>query len=138
MQKQQQQQQQEKMQHLQHQGSCHCGAVRLTLPNTPETASSCNCSLCRRVDGPWVYFEWGAVKIETAPGALPQQAYVQGDKPLRTVRCAHCGSVTHWEPISPEPGAKHGIHLGNFDPQLIASVRVRRFDGADTWKFLDE
>jgi hypothetical protein len=26
----------------------------------------------------------------------------------------------------------------NFDPALIASVRVRRFDGAETWKFIDE
>jgi len=33
---------------------------------------------------------------------------------------------------------EHGVHLGNFDRKLIASVRVRRFDGADTWRFLDE
>src|SRR5262249_4030060 len=38
----------------------------------------------------------------------------------------------------PTPGAKHGVNLGNFDPALIASVRVRRFDGANTWKFIDE
>jgi hypothetical protein len=36
------------------------------------------------------------------------------------------------------PGAKHGVNLGNFDPKLIASVRVRRFDGAVTWQFIDE
>jgi hypothetical protein len=30
------------------------------------------------------------------------------------------------------------VHLGNFDPQLIASVRVCRFDGADTWQCIDE
>ncbi len=36
-------------------------------------------------------------------------------------------------------GAKHGVNLGNFDPKLIASsVRVRKFDGTDTWTFLDE
>ena len=38
-------------------GSCHCGAVRLTLPFPPEVATSCNCSLCRRIGGPWVYYE---------------------------------------------------------------------------------
>ncbi len=119
-----------------HRGSCHCGAVRLTLPSTPESATSCNCSLCRRIGGPWVYFEWGTVTIDAAPGAM--QAYVQGDRTLRTIRCRHCGCVTHWEPISAEAGAKHGVHLGNFDPELIASVRVRRFDGADTWRFLDD
>jgi hypothetical protein len=46
--------------------------------------------------------------------------------------------VTHWEPIEPVAGARQGVHLGSFDPQLIASVRVRRFDCADTWTFLDE
>jgi len=34
--------------------------------------------------------------------------------------------------------ARHGVNLGNFDPAIIASVRVRKFDGADTWKFFDE
>jgi hypothetical protein len=35
-------------------GSCHCGAVRLTLPSPPEVATDCNCSLCRRIGGPTV------------------------------------------------------------------------------------
>ena len=64
--------------------------------------------------------------------------YIQGDRTLRTIRCRTCGCVTHWEPLQPTPGAKHGVHLGNFDPALIASVRVRRFDGANTWTFIDE
>jgi hypothetical protein len=42
------------------------------------------------------------------------------------------------EPLTPEQGAKHGVNLGNFDPELIASVPVRRFDGANTWQFVDE
>lgn len=119
-----------------HDGSCHCGAVRMTLPATPTAATSCNCSLCRRIGGPWVYFEFGTVKIEAQP--QDTAAYVWGDKTLRTIHCRHCGCVTHWEPLDPQPGAKHGVNLGNFDPALIASVRVRRFDGADTWTFIDE
>jgi hypothetical protein len=121
---------------MMHQGACHCGAVRLTLPSTPNVATACNCSLCRRIGGPWVYFEYGTVTIECDPGST--EAYVQGDRTLRTIRCRSCGCVTHWEPIEAVPGAKHGVNLGNFDPQLIASVRVRKFDGADTWTFLEE
>jgi hypothetical protein len=113
-----------------HTGSCHCGAVRLTLPSTPTVATDCNCSLCRRIGGPWVYFGFGTVKIEGHPGATAE--YIQGDRTLRTIRCRTCGCVTHWEPLDPVPGARHG------DPALIASVRVRKFDGANTWKFLDE
>lgn len=39
------------------QGSCHCGAVRLTLPSVPEKATKCNCSICRRLGGLWAYYE---------------------------------------------------------------------------------
>ena len=66
-------------------GSCHCGAVRMTLPSKPEVATACNCSLCRRIGGPWVYFAFGTVKIEGHPEATAE--YIQGDKTLRTTHC---------------------------------------------------
>lgn len=119
-----------------HQGSCHCGAVRLKLPSTPEVATACNCSLCRRGGGPWVYFEFGTVEVQGHPESTHE--YIWGDKTLRTIRCKHCGSVTHWEPLQPTPGCKQGVNLGNFAPSLIAAVRVRRFDGADSWTFIDD
>jgi len=119
-----------------HQGSCHCGAVKLTLPSTPTAATSCNCSLCRRIGGPWAYFEFGTVEIQGHPENTDE--YVQGDKTMRTVRCRTCGCATHWEPLVPKPGSKHGVHLGNFDPEFTKSVPVRKFDGANTWKFFDE
>jgi hypothetical protein len=83
-----------------------------------------------------VYFEFGTVKIEGHPEATAE--YIWGDRTLRTIHCKSCGCVTHWEPLESKPGAKHGVNLGNFAPKLIASVRVRRFDGADTWQFIDE
>ncbi|GHE26838.1 GFA family protein [Vulcaniibacterium thermophilum] len=116
-------------------GSCHCGAVRLTLPFAPATATSCNCSLCRRTAGLWAYYALGTVIIEAGPDAT--ESYVWGDRTLRTVRCRSCGIVTHWEPLERTPGARHGVNLRNFDPALLESVVVRRFDGADTWEFLD-
>ncbi len=116
-------------------GSCHCGAVRLTLPFPPEVATDCNCSLCRRIGGPTAYYEFGTVAIEGHPENTCE--YVWGDRTLRTIRCKTCGCVTHWEPLEPTPGAKHGVKLGNFDPRLVATVRVRHFDGADTWQFID-
>ena len=76
------------------QGSCHCGAVRLTLPSMPEKATRCNCSLCRRVGGLWVYYEFGTVRIEGHPENTME--YVWGDKTLRNVRCKTCGCATHW------------------------------------------
>ena len=116
-------------------GSCHCGAVRLTLPFAPDKATSCNCSFCRRAGCILAYYEWGSVVIEGHPENT--EDYVWGDRTLRNLRCKTCGIVTHWEPLPPAPGARHGVNLRNFEPALLASVVVRRFDGADTWTFLD-
>jgi len=116
-------------------GSCHCGAVRLTLPSQPEKATSCNCSLCRRLGGLWAYFEFGTVRIEGHPEHTAE--YIWGDRTLRTMRCKHCGCATHWEPLPPVQGVRHGVNLANFAPELVKSVQVRHFDGADTWTFFD-
>ena len=117
------------------QGSCHCGAVRLSLPFAPLTATSCNCSLCRRTGGIWAYYEFGSVAIEGHPEHT--EAYIWGDRTLRNLRCRICGIHTHWEPLDAKPGARHGVNLRNFAPTLLESVVLRRFDGADTWRFLD-
>lgn len=117
------------------QGACHCGAVRLTLPHVPEKATRCNCSSCRRLGAVWAYFDLGSVVVVGHPEHT--EAYIWGDKTLRTIRCRTCGVPTHWEPLDPQPGGKQGVNLNNFDPALVQAVPVRRLDGADTWAFLD-
>ena len=116
-------------------GACHCGAVRLVLPAAPDTATSCNCSLCRRTAGLWAYSPLGSVSIQGH--AEHTEGYAWGDRTLRNFRCRHCGIATHWEPIDAKPGARQGVNLRNFDPPLLDAVAVPRFDGADSWKFLD-
>jgi hypothetical protein len=117
------------------QGSCHCGAIRLTLPNAPEKATSCNCSLCRRSGAIFGYYVFGTVSVQGHPENTEE--YIWGDRTLRNIRCKTCGILTHWEPLDSKPGARHGVNLRNFDPKLLESVPVRRFDGADTWTFID-
>lgn len=116
-------------------GSCHCGAVRIEVPSAPKTVTDCNCSLCKRIGGLWAYYSFGTVRVEGHPEKTAE--YVWGDRTLRTVRCGTCGCVTHWEPLDPKSDSRHGVNMSNFDPKLLEGVRVRRFDGADTWKFLD-
>lgn len=116
-------------------GSCHCGAVRLVLPSAPGEATSCNCSLCRRSGAICAYYALGTVSVQGHPENT--EAYVWGDRTIRNIRCRTCGVFTHWEPIDRKPGSRHGVNLRNFDPRLLESVQVRRFDGADTWTFLE-
>ena len=114
--------------------SCHCGAVRIEIPRKPRTLTSCNCSICRRYAGPWCYFDASEVRIHAKRGAMDH--YLWGDRMLRTMRCRTCGCVTHWQPIG-RASNRMGVNFRNFDPSVIGSIRVRRLDGADTWKFLD-
>ena len=116
-------------------GSCHCGAVKLRLPAMPDQGTKCNCTLCRRLGAVWAYCEFGTVEIQGHPQGTEE--YIQGDKTLRTVRCKTCGCTTHWEPLDPGRNPRHGVNLNNFSPRLLEQVNVRRFDGADTWAFLD-
>ena len=116
-------------------GSCHCGAVRIEIPFLPESVTLCNCSICRRYGGLWAHFKVGTVRVTGHPEQT--DAYVWGDRTLRTVRCRHCGCVTHWEPLEPKPDEHMAVNILNFDPNELESLRIRRFDGAVSWTYLD-
>jgi hypothetical protein len=115
-------------------GSCHCGAIRWSYEGTPEKLTDCNCSMCRRVAGLWAY---GTEETITVTGG-PLIRYLQGDRSLAFCSCATCGCTTHWEPVEGEPGGRRmAVNVRMADPAEWAGIRIRRFDGADTWAFLD-
>ncbi len=116
--------------------TCHCGAVHVAIPHAPETAINCNCSICRRLGALWAYYPVGTVTISGHPEHTT--GYVWGDRTLSTVRCRHCGCVTHWEPLTDEAKGRMGVNIRNFEPEQIGDVRIRRFDGADSWTYLDD
>ena len=113
-------------------GSCHCGAVRIAIPSAPTELTSCNCSICRRTAALWCYFAPAQVRVTGATAT-----YCWGDKDLELHRCQTCGCVTHWSPVDPKR-ERMGVNARMMDPAIVAAARVRRFDGADTWKWLDE
>lgn len=116
-------------------GACHCGAVRLTLPRRPRRLTCCNCSICRRYGTLWAYYRAGTVRVEHEPGATAD--YRWGSRKLRFVRCARCGCVTHWERARRTPESRMGVNVRLFDPEALGEVRIRRLDGARTWRYLD-
>ena len=115
--------------------TCHCGAVRVSVPRRPRTLTNCNCSICRRYGTLWAYYEADSVRVDTGPQAL--QRYAWGDRHLWFVRCAHCGCVTHWEPVRRSVRSHVGVNMRNFAPEAIGSPTIRRLDGAASWKFVD-
>lgn len=115
-------------------GSCHCGDVRFELRSTPEWLTACNCSLCRRIGGLWALCDAKDVTIQCGPDAL--NAYAQGDKTLAMQSCRRCGCTTHYTATDPT-STRMKVNLAMADPAAIAHFRVRHFDGADTWAYLD-
>lgn len=116
-------------------GTCHCGAVRIEIPRKPARLTSCNCSICRRYGTLWAYFKAATVQVHAKPRVL--QSYSWGDKRLKFVRCGRCGCITHWERVQKTPDSRMGVNARNFAPDLLANIRIRRLDGASSWKFLD-
>lgn len=108
--------------------TCHCGAVRVTIPRKPRTLTDCNCSICRRYGVLWAYYKASTVRVEASRRAT--RGYSWGRKKLRFVRCADCGCVMCWERVSPDPERQMGVNARNFDPDIIGSVPVRFLDGA--------
>ena len=114
--------------------SCHCGAVRFEIAEPPEMLTQCNCSICRRIAGLWAYYRPEQVKLVSPPGAT--LAYVWGDRILELHTCRTCGCTTHSERIEKEGAEKMGVNARMMDPAVIAGLRVRHLDGADTWEVL--
>jgi len=109
-------------------GSCHCGAVRVTIPRKPRSVTDCNCSICRRYGVLWAYYRAPAVQVEAKRGAT--ESYSWGRKALKFVRCAKCGCVMCWQRIKPIKKSWMGVNFRNFGLDVLTSVRIRPLDGA--------
>jgi len=112
--------------------TCHCGAVMYEVPRAPETLTSCNCSICRRLGSLMAYY---SPKEVTVSGDT--DTYIWGDRMIVFHRCKVCGCFTHWSPVDPSTD-RMGVNARLMAPEILAAARVRKFDGADTWEFLDK
>lgn len=113
-------------------GTCHCGAVRYRIESAPEQVTECNCSSCRRTGALMAYYKPADVEIDGET-----DVYMWGDRSLRLHRCKTCGNVTHWSPVD-STVERMGLNARLMPPEVLKAARVRKFDGADSWTFLDE
>ena len=114
--------------------TCHCGAVKVHVPRTPASLTSCNCSICRRYGVLWAYYKDAEVDLVASPGATDE--YVWGSKSQKFVRCKECGCVMQWKKFSISEGTNTGVNARNFEPSAIEAVKIRLLDGAKTWKYI--
>lgn len=115
--------------------SCHCGAVVVELAAAPETVTDCNCSICRRYGVLWAYYRLDEARIRSSDAAT--DVYMWDDRSIGFHRCRVCGCVTHWTPVDPARD-RMGVNARLMAPEILARTRVRRLDGADTERYLDD
>jgi hypothetical protein len=115
--------------------SCHCGAVCLEIDSAPETVTDCNFSICRHYGVLWGYYAPKNVRVAPPNGAT--DTYMWDDKTIEFHRCRNCGCVTHWAPVDKNYD-RMGVNARLMVPDVLEDVRVRRLNGANTGKYLDE
>lgn len=108
-------------------GSCHCGKVRWRFESTPEGATACNCTLCRRYGALWAYGHEGeGIHVSGAT-----RAYVWGHRSIGFHFCPDCGCVAYWHAVDPGQGGRRriAVNLRLADPDAVAAIPIDHFDG---------
>ncbi|MEL6957995.1 MAG: GFA family protein [Pseudomonadota bacterium] len=116
------------------QGVCLCGAISFRH-RAAETLVSCNCEACRRYRTLWAHGDLPDIEIREDGPAI-RFARTDGDGDLYFVSCAACGVTTHWESVDPK-STRRAVNAALCPPDQIKDMRLRHFDGADSWTFLD-
>ena len=115
--------------------SCHCGAVHIEIESLPETLTQCTCSICRRYGALFAYLTRKTARV--VDGQEAETPYIWGDRVIEFYFCNRCGCLTRYESIEKLEESRIAVNARMIDPTAIAGLRIRTFDGAETWKYLD-
>lgn len=75
-------------------GSCCCGDIRFAVTGTPQKASACHCSQCRKMSG----FAWSSAQVPVVDLAIhgPVTWFESSGLAQRGI-CPTCGSFLFWK-----------------------------------------
>jgi hypothetical protein len=126
--------------------TCHCGAVRISMPRAPDYINECNCSLCNSHGVWWGYYAPAEVTVEGET-----RSYARKDKPEQVVAihfCGECGCTTHFRTMpgfAERTGVEDvmGVNMRLVERTDLAGVELRYPDGANwdgigQWGFVRE
>lgn len=111
-------------------GHCHCGLIGWTFDGMPESATACNCTLCRRYGVLWIYgYEGERIKISG-----PSTVYTRKDveRPALEIHfCPNCGCVSAWRGLrlDGEGRRRIAVNLRLADPDPVAHLPIDHFEG---------
>jgi hypothetical protein len=114
-------------------GSCHCATVTWQFRGTPESATACNCTACRRYGVLWIYdYEDEGITVSG-----PTTAYIRG-KALSFNFCPKCGCVAYWRSLDVGQDGRRriAVNVRLAEPGTVAHLPIDHFDGLDKFEDL--
>ncbi len=109
-------------------GACHCGAVRWSLEGVPETATACNCTICRRKGYFLSFHSPEKFRLETPREAIT--VYTFNSHNIRHQFCKTCGCAVFGEGVGPDGKAMVAVNLRCAEDFDLEGVKTVAFDGA--------
>lgn len=112
-------------------GSCHCGNLHWTFDGAPDSATACNCTVCRRYGALWIY-DWEGERITTSGET---SVYMRGEQEIEFHFCPRCGNLGWWRGHAPHPDGRTriAVNVRLAEPGPVGRIPIRHFDGLDTW-----
>ena len=114
-------------------GSCHCGKVRWTFEGVRESATACNCTICRRYGTLWAYdYENQGIRVSG-----PTRAYVRG-KHIGFHFCPDCGCVAYHRGLETDKDGRRriAVNLRLADPAAVGGIAIVHFEGLESFEDL--
>ncbi len=99
----------------------------------PDSATACNCTVCRRYGVLWAYdFEGGRIEVSGST-----RTYVRG-RSIEFHFCGACGCVAYWRSREADGAGRRriAVNLRLTDPEAVAHIPIDHFDGLDTFEDL--
>ncbi len=117
-------------------GSCHCGAVHWRFDGEIDSATACNCTVCRRYGVLWAY-DYDGERIHVSGGT---RAYVWGDRSIGFHFCPNCGNIAYWRALEPGKDGRRriAVNVRLAAPEEVAALPVEHFDGLNTFEDLGQ
>lgn len=109
-------------------GSCHCGQLVWRFDLWPETATICNCTVCRRYGVLWIYGHEGEDVVLTGKSHI----YLTDSGGLQFHFCPDCGCVAAWRAVEPRENGQRRLAVNlrlSEDQDIIRPIPLRRFEG---------
>ena len=118
-------------------GSCHCGATRFEIAETPVNLARCTCSFCSKRGALWAYYRPAQFALTTARDRV--STYQWRSYTVEHHHCAICGCGTYtespeWVDNKPDPEKKKiAINARLLDDFDLDAVPVEVLDGKNLW-----